>query len=155
MRCAGIHPELAVQCELSEGRHADHWVRHEGENLNWPNGAYMETVRGAKGAVREMAARATHVYLPHEPTGTQVATAAAVLPKTGTQRRAVYDAIARRVEGSTDEEVAAMLRLGLNSVRPRRLELVEMELVEDSGICRRTQSGHDAIVWRARNVLMQ
>lgn len=72
------------------------------------------------------------------------------LPKSGTQRRlvleAIVDAAARGYAGATDVEVAKHLRLSGNSVRPRRGELVELGLVEDSGRTRRHE-GNDHIVW--------
>lgn len=69
--------------------------------------------------------------------------AAEILPRTGTQRRAVYDAIAKYSSvGLTDLELQRLLRLGGNSERPRRVELVESELIVDSG---QRRKGH--IVW--------
>lgn len=91
-----------------------------------------------------------HVYLPAQPRATQVAAAARALPRSGTQRRRVYDQIVRAgQDGLTDEEIGAFLRLSLNSVRPRRLELVEAGLVADSSRRRDTQGKNPAIVWIA------
>lgn len=149
MICPARHPVLDVGCELRAGAHAEHWARHEGTDLNWPNEDYLAPIERPRDQARAMAERAEHAYLPANPRPTQVRAAERVLPKTGSQRRKVYDTIARNVHGATDDEVATYLRIGLNSVRPRRLELVEAGLVEDSGICRKTPSGHDAIVWRA------
>lgn len=91
-----------------------------------------------------------HTYLPSRPTDTQVAAALAVSPKTPTQRQRVLDLIRDRgVGGLTDEEIGYALSLSQNSVRPRRLELVEAGLVEDSGRRRATVGGNPAIVWVA------
>lgn len=89
-----------------------------------------------------------HVYLPAEARPTQVAAAAAVLPRTGTQRARVLAEIKRSGRGGlTDEEIGARLDLGGNSVRPRRLKLVESGLVVDSGDRRPTPGGGPAIIW--------
>jgi hypothetical protein len=97
-----------------------------------------------------------HVYLPAEPRPTQVAAAAAVLPRTGTQRRRVLDAIRAagpvRPDGSgglTDEEIEDALHIGGNTERPRRKELEHDGLIVESGRFRATSTGRDAIVWVA------
>lgn len=74
--------------------------------------------------------------------------AAAITPVSGTQRGRVYEAI-RRSNGLTDEALAALLHLSPNSVRPRRVELVERGLVVDSGVRDTLATGRKAIVWRA------
>lgn len=93
---------------------------------------------------------AEHAYTPVMPRDTTRAAAAAVLPRSGTQRRKVYDAIldaaGRGYGGATDLELTRATGLGGNSVRPRRLELVEAGLVVDTGH-RRTADGTAHIVW--------
>lgn len=93
---------------------------------------------------------AEHTYAPTFARDTTRAAAARVLPKTGTQRRAVYDKILEAADGgfggATDLELARGTGLGGNSVRPRRLELVEAGLVVDTGH-RRTANGSEHIVW--------
>lgn len=84
----------------------------------------------------------------HSPTS--IAAAQVILPKAGTLRRMVYDLIVLRGNaGATDDELQ---RWGLDpsTERPRRCELVEAGLVEDSGHRRKTRSGRLAVVWRAR-----
>ncbi len=85
--------------------------------------------------------------LRHEASDTELAAAQRTLPKLGSQRRTVLEAIRRggvvldddkirvgyRQTGATDREVALMTGLAENSVRPRRLELVEAGWVRDSG----------------------
>ncbi len=56
-------------------------------------------------------------------------------------RARVYEAIRQAPAGLTDQEIAATLGLAENSVRPRRLELVERGLVVDSGTTRLTSTG--------------
>jgi hypothetical protein len=71
-----------------------------------------------------------------------------VLPRTGTQRARVLDAIRNAGrDGLTDEEVKDVLRLGGNSTRPRRKELEEGGLIVDSDKRRETSTGRAAIVW--------
>ena len=50
--------------------------------------------------------------------------------------------------GATDEEISQALCMQGNTERPRRGELLQMRLIEDSGQRRRTKSGRAAIVWR-------
>ena len=49
--------------------------------------------------------------------------------------------------GMTDEEMQLELSMPGNSQRPRRVVLVQMGLVCDGGIRRRTLSGRSAIAW--------
>jgi hypothetical protein len=73
--------------------------------------------------------------------------ALAVLPRTGTQRRRVYDRIARAgLYGITDQGLQADLDMDGNTERPRRVELVRGGFVVDSGR-RRIIDGRPAIVW--------
>ena len=74
---------------------------------------------------------------------------AAMTVNAGTQRCRVLLAIAEIGHGYTDEECGVALGLTENSVRPRRLELVELGLVEDSGVTRKTKRANDAVVWAA------
>lgn len=81
---------------------------------------------------------------------TSAAAARKVLPKTGTQRRQILDAIVdayvRGFHGATDVELQRHLRLGANSVRPRRRELVQLGLVRESGR-ERKHEGNAHTVW--------
>ncbi len=93
-----------------------------------------------------------HVYLPVAPRATQTAAAIAVWPRSGTQRARVLAAISKaEADGLTDEEIGARLGLSLNSVRPRRLELVQAGLVIDSGRTRPTRGGKAAIAWATQD----
>lgn len=81
---------------------------------------------------------------------TAVAAASRAAPGSGTQRGRVLRVIVDAGdEGATDEQVTERLGLPLNTVRPRRLELVEGGYVMDSGDTRATASGASAIVWLA------
>ena len=71
-----------------------------------------------------------------------------MLPRSGTQRLRVLDAITASDGGLTDPEIAETTGLYLYSAAPRRNELVLGGWVEDSGVRRDTGRGGDAIVWR-------
>jgi hypothetical protein len=78
---------------------------------------------------------------------TSAAAADAALPRTGTQRRAVYDAIAAAgIHGLTDEECQDRLRMNPSTQRPRRVELVERRLIMPLSK-RPVRSGLRAVVW--------
>ncbi len=49
----------------------------------------------------------------------------------------------------TDQEIQEVLELDPSTERPRRVELVRMFLVRDSGLRRLTRSGRHATVWEA------
>lgn len=49
--------------------------------------------------------------------------------------------------GATDQEIQQALDMRASTQRPRRVELVEMGLVRDSGRTRETESGREATVW--------
>jgi predicted transcriptional regulator len=63
-------------------------------------------------------------------------------------RAKVYGAIARAgAEGLTDLEIEEQTGLAGSTVRPRRVELVRLGLVRDSGRTRETKSGRKATIW--------
>ena len=68
--------------------------------------------------------------------------------KAGTLRASVYEAIALAGgAGLTDEQIGQQTRMSGDTVRPRRIELVQQGLVRDSGQRRDTASGRQAVVW--------
>lgn len=76
--------------------------------------------------------------------------AARVLPRTGTQRRRVYEAIvAAGDRGMTDDEIAAGLSMSPNSVRPRRVELADDGFIVKNGHVRANLYGNPCTVWVA------
>lgn len=82
---------------------------------------------------------------------TSLAAAAAVEPRTGTQRHAILSAVAAvardpRTVGMTDVELGASTGIRANSLRPRRKELVDGGWLEDSGRTR-THHGNPHVVW--------
>lgn len=69
-------------------------------------------------------------------------------PKIGTQRdRILKYVIACLDYGATDDEISADLCIPANSVRPRRVELVEGGWIHDSGKLRKNGFGNSCIVW--------
>lgn len=79
---------------------------------------------------------------------TSVAAAEQIEPFTGTQRGRVLEFIRRCEEcGATDEEIQIGLSMNPSTQRPRRVELVRMGFIRDSGKVRPTQAGRDAVVW--------
>lgn len=101
--------------------------------------------------------RARANYVRPGKTHTSHAAARNALPKSGTQRRRILDALldAHKLTGggATDPELSRHLSIEMNSVRPRRGELVEMLLVEDSGRTR-THNGSEHTVWRCTNTAL-
>lgn len=104
--------------------------------------------------VRRKAAEKTETYdlyngtPPHAGTYTSVDAALKAKPKIGNRQGLVLTKL--RIAGPggmTDHELTAALGLPLQSVVPRRRELVQLGLVKDSGDRRATPSGRKAIVW--------
>jgi hypothetical protein len=82
---------------------------------------------------------------------TAKAAALAAEPRTGTNRRAVLDAVAAvardpRTVGLTDVEIQRATGLNPNSARPRRVELVDGGWLADSGVTRE-HYGREHTVW--------
>jgi hypothetical protein len=82
---------------------------------------------------------------------TAKAAALAAEPRTGTNRRAVLDAVAAvardvRTVGLTDVEIQRATGINPNSARPRRVELVDGGWLADSGVTRE-HFGREHTVW--------
>jgi hypothetical protein len=77
---------------------------------------------------------------------TSYAAAVSVLESADTQRGMVYRLI-RDTGGATDESMHLMLGMNPSTQRPRRVELVELGIVRDSGLTAETNSGRQAVVW--------
>lgn len=82
---------------------------------------------------------------------TAQAAAKAIKLRSGTQRASVLLELLHLGKlgwaGDTDEGLQCTLAMGASSERPRRVELVRMGYVEDSGKRKRTLAGLDAVVW--------
>lgn len=78
---------------------------------------------------------------------TSIAAAKSVEPTVTDRRAAVLAVITAKP--STADEVARALGWTVLSARPRATELAKLGKIEDSGQRRKTDSGSNAIVWRA------
>lgn len=88
----------------------------------------------------------TAPYQAHSRTSREAASS--IQGKSARLRNQVLDELRRNP--ATDEELANALTLSGNTCRPRRVELVDLGLVEDSGERRKTASGRNAVVWRVK-----
>lgn len=71
-----------------------------------------------------------------------------IQPSAGVLRVQVAQYIAQTGgAGATDDEVQVALDMNPSTERPRRVELVELGQVKDSGLRRQTRSGRQAVVW--------
>ena len=73
---------------------------------------------------------------------------ATIKPKIKTKREMVYDFV--KLKASTNYEISDELEMPLSSVCGRVHELQELNLVENSGMTRKTKYGKQAIVWQRR-----
>ena len=65
-------------------------------------------------------------------------------------RSAVLEAIRKSVNGLTAEKISAITGYPGDTVRPRIVELVRLNLIEDSKRVSLTRSGRQAVLWVAR-----
>jgi len=73
---------------------------------------------------------------------------ATIKPKIKTKREMVYDLI--KLKALTNYEISDELDMPLSSCCGRVHELQELNLVENSGMTRKTKYGKQAIVWQRR-----
>jgi hypothetical protein len=91
-----------------------------------------------------------HAYLRRGAHDTEREAALAAYETSAATRARVYRFIRDRGEaGACDHEVEAALGLRVQTVTPRRLELVELGLVVKTDGRRLTPRGRSAIVWKA------
>lgn len=81
----------------------------------------------------------------HSPTSR--AAAESIRHKIGPLHRRILVYLELCLLGATDEQMQDALKLGGNTLRPRRRELQLMNKIRDSGQTRPTQSGRQAVVW--------
>jgi hypothetical protein len=94
------------------------------------------------------------LFAPHNGTATSKAAAKAIEPHINEQHKAML--FWYRTYGSpglTDAEMIEATGFSGDSVRPRRGELVAMNLVADSGRTRATKTGRQATVYVAKEYL--
>lgn len=93
-------------------------------------------------------------YVPRS--ATSRAAAILAIPRAGTQRRKVLNFLIQQGEnGAIDEEIQNALEMVANTQRPRRIELVALKLVTDSGRKRKTKAVRDATIWIATTDAME
>lgn len=81
---------------------------------------------------------------------TSRAAASKIRPNVGTLQQQVLDCLRGcGWVGATDEEMQIAMEMNPSTQRPRRIELMQMGQVIDSGTTRHTKSGRSAVVWRA------
>jgi len=68
----------------------------------------------------------------------------------GTLRRMILDYI-QRIGPISDEQIQDHFMMNPSTERPRRIELVKLGLVRDSGLTIRTRSGRACTLWCATN----
>lgn len=73
---------------------------------------------------------------------------AIIKPKIKTKREQVYELV--KLKASTNYEISDELEIPLSSVCGRVHELQELNLVENSGLTRKTKYGKQAIVWQKK-----
>lgn len=73
--------------------------------------------------------------------------AADIMPKIGSMRWRVLEAIRQSTGGLSAEQIEHAAGLSGNTVRPRLVELREAGLIFDSGAKIKTTSGKEAVVW--------
>ena len=86
--------------------------------------------------------------LPHNGSSTSKLAARSMRSLAGAQQQRVLECLQQADNaGLADEEIQTALNLSGNSERPRRASLVALGLVRNSGLMRKTNSGHAAVVW--------
>jgi len=73
---------------------------------------------------------------------------ATIKPKIKTKREQVFDLI--KLKALSNYEISDELDMPLSSVCGRVHELQELNLVENSGMTRKTKYGKQAIVWKSK-----
>jgi hypothetical protein len=80
---------------------------------------------------------------------TSMAAAEKIRGKCGPLHNRLLDALRASSEGLTDDEMQAALDMNPSTQRPRRIELLSMGKIRDSGTTRPTRTGRAAAVWVA------
>jgi hypothetical protein len=152
VRCPERCAECNKQCYVS-GNHR----QHDDREHQWDNADYIPPPpRVAKSKLREIVDSVdpeeideNYVTMPREPKEAQKLAAWRVFPRSGTQRRKVFDAIASAwPEGLTEEEGYKLTGVEGNSWRARRKELDGGGWVEETPTLRLNIRGNEEHAWR-------
>lgn len=89
---------------------------------------------------------------PYQAHSTTSFKAAALIEPTAASLRGQVLAFMRQAgtQGATDEEIQVAMEMNPSTQRPRRIELLGMGLIANSGETRLTRSGRRAVVWIAK-----
>lgn len=74
-----------------------------------------------------------------------------VKPNLGDRQREVYDAARMMNRSFTDKELAKFMGWEINSITPRRGELVKKGLLQKAGTV--IQNGRPAILWEVKQII--
>jgi hypothetical protein len=144
-----LHARTCTDQSCGPAQAAEHAHKYDDAALSLV--AYVDEILGPELPARARGASASEnrrgkVRADHPDTSSKAALA--IAPKSGTQRETILMLLLDTRFGLTDPEISEVTGLGMNSVRPRRVELVEGEWVADGGR-RREINGHEHIVWEA------
>lgn len=160
MTCPAIHPEKDLQCERPVGNHPLHTAYvptgHGPEPVDWPNTAYQPpSTPEQRSSTRKRLRQAVHdgvsaheaakalseprVLIGAHDSAVQVAAAALALPRSGTNKRIVFDLVRQAGDhGVTFSELDAELGWTYSRIGPRMRDLEDLGLVAKSGQTRRS-----------------
>lgn len=111
-------------------------------------GPVVDDLRKAMMAEREKLVDVDSVTISRWHPDTSFLAAEGALPKSARERREVYNyIIACDDMGATDDEIHDALGMHLNTVRPRRYELANLELIVRNGMTRLNARGNECDVW--------
>ena len=82
----------------------------------------------------------------------QKASTSEIVSSAATLRQRVYECLKLCENGATDEEMQVSLEMDGSTQRPRRVRLVELGMVRDSGRTSTTNSGRNAVVWEVTDL---
>lgn len=109
----------------------------------------VPTHQGGRQAADDASERPSPPFQRHSTTSREAA--ASKVETAPTERGRVLAFLrACGIVGATDDQMQIMLEMNPSTQRPRRVELVEMGHVFDSGVKAKTRTGRNATVWRAR-----
>ena len=81
----------------------------------------------------------------HSPTS--IAAAEGIEESIGRLQRRVFTILREHPSGLTDEQMQSMLMMPPSTQRPRRIQLMHLGIVTDSGRTRPFRSGRPGVVW--------
>jgi hypothetical protein len=98
---------------------------------------------------RQRISRMAKVRLARNAQDTSIEAARKAVLKSGTRRKEIFDLIAEREFGLTDDEIEVLTGLTHQSASGLRNSLMRDGLIVDSGERRKNRRGNSSIVWKA------